>query len=206
MKQFTTLFWQLDATTDEHERIAALRDYFTTAAAEDAVCAIRLLSGGEHFPVVSTESLRQWAALAAGIPLWLVEECDAHVGDLAETLALLLPPPCPGSGPEDVGMGLVECMTTIDSLRSANEPQQRATVERIWRLLTTQERIVWHALLIGGCRVGVLQSLVAQALAEVAGVEPAMMAHRLAVDGVADAQSYQRLLGCEPTATDGEHG
>jgi DNA ligase-1 len=92
--------------------------------------------------------------------------------------------------------------TTIEPLRGASDEQKRSTVEHVWQRLAPRERIVWHKLLTGGCRVGVSRTLVARALAEVAGVDPAVMAHRLMGDGVSDAESYRRLMTSEPTAAD----
>jgi DNA ligase-1 len=100
-------------------------------------------------------------------------------------------------------MGLAECMrTTILPLRAADDEQKRATVEHVWQRLAPRERIVWHKLLTGGCRVGVSRTLVARALAEVAGVDPAVMAHRLMGAGITDADSYRSLMTREPTAAD----
>ena len=203
MKRFTDLYWRLDATTSTNEKVEALRDYFAAALPEDAACAIEVLSGGRQLRAVSTALLREWAADAAGIPLWLVEECYAHVGDLAETLALVLPHSGPESATDGVGMGLAECMrTTIVELRGASDERKRATVEQVWRRLAPRERIVWHKLLTGGCRVGVSRTLVARALAEVAGVDPAVMAHRLMGEPRADAESYRSLMSSEPTEAD----
>ena len=203
MKPFTDLYWRLDATTGTNEKVDALREYFAAAPPEDAACAIEVLSGGRQLRAVSTALLREWAAEAAGIPLWLVEECYAHVGDLAETLALVLPHAGADAAAEGVGMGLAECMrTTIVELRAADDEQKRATVEHVWQRLAPRERIVWHKLLTGGCRVGVSRTLVARALAEVAGVDPAVMAHRLMGQPRADAESYRSLMTSEPTAAD----
>ncbi|MFM9195520.1 MAG: cisplatin damage response ATP-dependent DNA ligase, partial [Planctomycetia bacterium] len=201
MKRFTDLYWRLAATTSTNEKVEALREYFAAAPPEDAACAIEVLSGGRQLRAVSTALLREWAAAAAGSPLWLVEECYAHVGDLAETLALVLP--APEAAAEGVGMGLAECMeATIGQLRGAGDDRKRAVVEGVWRRLAPRERIVWHKLLTGGCRVGVSRTLVARALAEVAGVDPAVMAHRLMGGGCADAESYRSLMTSTPTAAD----
>jgi len=203
MKRFTDLYWRLDATTSTNDKVEAVRDYFAAAPAEDAACAVRVLCGGRQLRAVSTGLLRQWAAEAAGIPLWLVEECYAHVGDLAETLALVLPDPEPTIDGDGVGLALAECMrTTIEQLRREDDGQKRATVEAVWKRLAPRERIVWHKLLTGGCRVGVSRTLVARALAEVAGVDPAVMAHRLMGEAVADAEAYRRLMTSEATAAD----
>jgi DNA ligase-1 len=209
MRQFSDLYWGLDATTSTNAKLEALVDYFSSAAADDAACALHVLSGGKQSRAVSTALLRQWAAEVAGIPAWLVEECYAQVGDLAETLALLVPPATAAGGAEGdgaAGDGLAAWIRgTIDPLRSEPEERKREIVADVWRRLGTRERIVWHKLLTGGCRVGVSRTLVSRALAEVAGVEPAVMAHRL-MGAIGDAPleggAYLRLLEREPTESD----
>jgi DNA ligase-1 len=208
MKRFTELYWRLDATSRTTEKVDALREYFASAPADDAACALAVLSGGRQLRAVSTTQLRAWAAEASGLPPWLVEECYAHVGDLAETLALVLPAPAPADAPEPTSpltpdAGLAEIMrTTIHGLRSADEAHKKDVVLAVWRRLAPRERIVWHKLLTGGCRVGVSRTLVARALAELAGVEPAVMAHRLMGDPVADGAAFARLLAAEPGPAD----
>ena len=201
MRDFAALYWRLDATTSTTEKLAALRDYFSTAPAADAACALHLLSGGRQSRAVSTTLLREWAAEAAGIPLWLLEECYAQVGDLAETLALVLPPPEAGGDAPDEGLASW-IRTTIEPLRTVDEAGRRAIVRDAWRRLAADERIVWHKLLTGGCRVGVSRSLVARALAEVAGIDTAVMTHRLMGGGIETVEDYRRLFAPEPTAAD----
>jgi DNA ligase-1 len=202
VRDFAALYWRLDATTSTNDKLTALRDYFATAPADDAACALHLLSGGKQSRAVSTTLLRQWAAEAAGIPLWLLEECYAQVGDLAETLALVLPQPEAGSD-DTSDIGLADWIrTTIEPLRVADEPGKRRIVHDAWRRLAADERIVWHKLLTGGCRVGVSRTLVAKALAEVAGIDPAVMTHRLMGGGIESAADYRRLFDSEPSAAD----
>jgi DNA ligase-1 len=207
MKRFTELYWRLDATSRTTEKVDALREYFASAPPDDAACALAVLSGGRQLRAVSTTQLRAWAAEATGLPPWLVEECYAHVGDLAETLALVLPPPAAddpaSSSTAATDVGLAEIMrTTIHELRSADEARKKDVVLALWRRLAPRERIVWHKLLTGGCRVGVSRTLVARALAELAGVDPAVMAHRLMGEPVADGATFTRLLAAEPGPTD----
>ena len=200
MKAFTDLYWRLDATTSTSEKVAALRDYFAAAPAGDAVAALGVLSGGRQLRSVSTSQLRTWAAEVTGLPAWLVEECYAHVGDLAETLALVLPEP-EISTDEPTDRGLAEIMrTTIHDLRGVDEARTREVVIAVWQRLAPRERIVWHKLLTGGLRVGVSRTLVARALAEVAGIDQAEMAHRLMGGPPADADAFARLLAPEAAA------
>jgi DNA ligase-1 len=201
MRRFAELYWRLDATAGTTGKLEALRDYFAAADPDDAACAVRVLSGERQLRAVSTTLLREWAAEEAGLPAWLVEDAYSHVGDLAETVALLLPEPEAATA-DGVGMGLAECMrTTIEALRTADDARKRTTVRGVWRTLAARERVVWHKLLTGGCRVGVSRSLVARALAEVAGVEPAVITHRL-MGGVPDAAAYRALLAHEATPAD----
>ena len=202
MKRFTELSWRLDATTKTSVKEALLVDYFRDLPPGDGAVAVRILSGGRQSRAVSTASLRAWAAAAAGIPDWLVEECYAHVGDLAETLALLLPEPVagPGAAAATGWGGLADCLRgTVDSVRAeADEGRKRALVEEVWRALGPAERIVWHKFLTGGLRLGVSRTLVARALAVVAGVEPAEMLERLVGARLETAEDYLELL--DPTA------
>jgi DNA ligase-1 len=195
MKAFADLYWRLDATTKTSEKVAALVDYFFRIDHADAACAVRVLSGARQLRAVSTTQLRQWVAEETGLPTWLVEESYAHVGDLAETLALLLPHADTASDNETRSLSLATTMeTTILALANADESRKREIVTATWKRLAPQERIVWHKLVTGGLRVGVSRTLVARALAEVAGVEPSVMAHRLMGGGPADAASYAALL------------
>ncbi|MGI9177426.1 MAG: ATP-dependent DNA ligase [Pirellulales bacterium] len=202
MKHFTDLYWRLDGTTSITEKVAALRDYFGAAPPADAAVALAVLSGGRQLRSISTAQLREWAAAATGYSEWLVEECYAHVGDLAETLALLLPESdLPTDAPSDLSLAEV-MQTTIHDLRRADDARKREVVATVWKRLAPRERIVWHKLLTGGLRVGVSRTLVARALAELADVDQAEMAHRLMGEPPADGLAFTLLLAPEPAAAD----
>jgi DNA ligase-1 len=99
---------------------------------------------------------------------------------------------------------LAACMqSTVHALKqAADDAAKRAIVEDVWRRLASRERIVWHKLLTGGCRVGVSKTLVARALAEVAGLDPAVMAHRLMGRPIETAAEFAALLSPDETAAD----
>lgn len=195
MRAFTDLYWRLDRTKRTSEKEAALVDYFRAVPPSDGAAAVALLSGARQRRAVPAARLRAWAAEAAGLPDWIVEECHAHVGDLAETIALLLPAAdavaAAGTGP-----GLAECVRDTVARLAAEpvEERRRRVVEATWRVLGPRERIVWHKLLTGGFRVGVSRTLVARALATVAGVEPATILERLAGADLAAPDAFSRLL------------
>src|SRR6056297_3839890 len=92
MKDFAALFTTIDQTTKTSLKTRALAAFFRTASDEDKLWTIALFSGRRPKRAVTTTQLREWAAEVSGIPLWLLEESYPIVGDLAETIALILPP------------------------------------------------------------------------------------------------------------------
>lgn len=200
MRAFTDLYWRLDGTTRTSQKEAALVDYFRDVPPADGAVAVHLLSGGRQSRVMPAPLLRRFAAEAAGIPEWLLEECYAHVGDLAETLALVLPPAVPGAA--SAAVGLAECARGgAERLRRApDDAARRRILEETWRVLGSRERIVWHKLLTGGLRVGVSRSLVARALATVAGTGAPEMLERMVGADLEAPDAWERLVSPAPAA------
>src|SRR5689334_18064726 len=93
MKRFSDLYRQLDETTKTNRKVEAMRAYFAEAPAADAAWGMYFLCGRRLKRLVLTRNFRAWAAQAAALPEWLFDECYDAVGDLGETIALLLPPP-----------------------------------------------------------------------------------------------------------------
>lgn len=196
MRRFADLFHALDGTTKTSRKVAALADYFETAPPDDAAWAVYVLSGGRLKRLVTATQLREWTADVAGLPLWLVEESYDAVGDLAETMALLLPDPT-----EVRSWHLAELVAErLEPLAGVEDAAKRELLERTWNELDTDQRLVWHKLITGGFRVGVSRGLVVRALARVAGLEPAQVAHRLAGAWAPSADAYRALLDPEDAA------
>src|SRR5882672_4725150 len=101
VRRFAQLFSELDASTATTAKVQALRRYFAQVDDADAAWAVYFLSGGKPRQVVPTSVLRALACVRAGIDEWLFEECYQAVGDLAETIAHVLPP---ATSPSDVGL------------------------------------------------------------------------------------------------------
>ncbi len=175
MKAFADLYVELDSTTRTNRKVAALTAYLSTAPPADAAWAVYFLTGRRVKRLVLARNLRQWAAQMAEIPDWLFEECYDRAGDLAETIALLLPPP-PVAAHGSLA-GWVE--DRLLPLQRQSEDKQRDTLRAAWRELDHQQRFLWNKLLTGGFRVGVSERLVVRALAKASGLEPPVIAHRL---------------------------
>ncbi|RUS63242.1 ATP-dependent DNA ligase [Pseudorhodobacter sp. E13] len=174
MNRFAQLFNALDATTKTSAKTAALAAYFQTAPKSDRVWTIALLSGRRPKRAASSTQLRDWAAEAAGLPLWMVEESYPIVGDLAETIALLLPAPQSRSN-----QSLTGWIETLIALTDQPPEAKRAGVLAAWDSLETTERFLFNKLITGGFRMGVSRGLMTRALAQATGVDESLLAHRL---------------------------
>ena len=175
MRHFSDLYFTLDATTRTNDKIAAMRAYFDAAPPADAAWAVYFLSGRRPKRLLSPLLLRRWAAELAGIPEWLQEEAYHAVGDSAETAALLLPDAARAAN-RPLSAWVEE---VILPLREKDEAAQRAAVLDAWAALDDPGRYVFNKLITGGFRVGVSQRLLMRALAEVAALPEATIAHRL---------------------------
>ncbi len=181
MKRFADLYRRLDRSTATLDKRAALVEYFRQAPPHDAAWALWLLSGGtatgrKGAKVANTPELREWIVEESGTPAWLVDECHDQVGDLAETLALLLDdPPTPAAD-----IALSEWIEhRLRPVAGQDVIQRRAVVVDAWRTLPFDQRLLFNKLLTGALRVGVSQRLVQQALAEMSGIEISRIAQRM---------------------------
>jgi DNA ligase-1 len=175
MQRFARLYQELDASTATGDKVAALVRYFAQAPAADAAWAAYFLAGGKPRQVVPTALLRATACRIAGIDDWLFDACYQAVGDLAETLALILPP-----GANSSQAGLAEWLEDrLLPLRGLPEAEQQARITAAWAELDTAGRFLLVKLIGGGWRVGVSKLLVQRALAEHAGLDPKLLAQRL---------------------------
>lgn len=206
MRAFAALYQALDATTSTAGKQAALQAYFRTAEPADAAWAVYLLAGGKPRQTVPARRLRELARQAAGLPEWLFDECYQAAGDLAETIALLLPPP---ADPRE--QGLARWMADVLALRALPEAERDAALRAQWERLPAEQRLLHGKLITGGLRVGVSRQQVTQALAAVAGLPPALVAQRLMGYTRADArpgpQDYHALVAplapADPDSVDG---
>ena len=175
MKRFARLFAELDATTSTNAKVEALQRYFEQAPARDAAWAVYFLSGGKPRQVVSMSTLALAACEVAAIPPWLFDECYQAVGDLAETIAHVLPLEAEASD-----IGLAEWIEErLLPLRGLAEDEIAARVKSYWRELDAQERFLLTKLVGGGFRVGVSKLLVQRALAAHSGVDAKRVAQRM---------------------------
>ena len=198
MKKFAKLFEAIDASTSTKAKTAALAEYFTSAEASDAAWAAWFLTGHRPRQAVPARRMAAWAAERAEIPLWLFEECYDAVGDLAETITLILPPP---TAQTDAPLAAwVE--ERLIALRELNETEQRARLEHYWNELDGTQRFVFNKLITGNFRVGVSALLVVRAIAQAFGIDAKVVAHRLTGEWWPSAQMWRGLIDAGSIETD----
>jgi DNA ligase-1 len=206
MKRFAALYTALDATTSTHDKLEALTSYFAVAEPEDAAWASYFLAGGKPRQSVPTRLLSEIARERAGLPAWLFEESYHAVGDLAETIAHILPP-----AQRTSELGLTQWIEQrILTLRGAAPEELRTRLLSYWDELDWGGRFLLTKLIGGGFRVGVARQLVVRALAEVAGIDHKRIAQRMVgwtdSQQKPDAARYLRLIAPEATGDDAQAG
>ncbi|KQW97000.1 ATP-dependent DNA ligase [Massilia sp. Root418] len=206
MREFARLFAELDETTATSRKLEALQSYFSSAAPENAAWAVYFLAGGKPRQAVPVKLLRQYATEFAGLDEWLFDECYHAVGDLAETIAHILPAPRRRS---DVGLA-VWVEQRIAPLRGAAPETVRAALFSYWDELETRERFLLAKLIGGGFRVGVSRLLVTRALSAIASVDSKLIAQRLMgwTDGRVSptAQGFLQLVSAQSADEHAQRG
>lgn len=198
MRLFAELFTALDEATKTNEKVEALVRYFTTAADAEAAWALFFLSGRRVPKPVPSPRLRKLAISLAKLPQWLFDECYDAVGDLAETMALLISSAADGSNrPLDEWVH-----DWLLPLRGLDELSQNELLIDAWQQLSAAQMFVWNKLLTGGFRVGVAQQLVVRALAKVSGLHASLIAYRLMGEWSPTPEFYARLIAAGDAAND----
>jgi DNA ligase 1 len=189
MKRFSLLFKRLDETTKTNDKVEALTAYFNEAPPEDAVLAVSFLIGRKPKQIIPTRKLVEWVIELAAIPEWMFNECYEIVGDLAETITLLLPESDTRS---DIPFNKLVNEKLLP-LRGKKEDEQKLAVLKMWDSLNSNERFVYNKLITGGFRVGVSSKIVVKALSKFSGIGDSVISHRLMGNWEPDAEFFNLL-------------
>ncbi len=174
MKAFAQLFSDLDQTNKTNAKVAILKDYFGSVSDQDKLWTLALFTHRRPKRQVNTTLLRTWANEMANLPEWLFQESYDTVGDLAETIALLLPAPT-----ESHDETLSAWIADLNDLQDKEEEYKKAFILSAWARLSREERLVFNKLITGGFRIGVSQNLMVRAMAEQFDIDKAVLAHRI---------------------------
>jgi len=191
MKRFAKLFNELDTSTSTRSKVDALKRYLALANAADAAWAVYFLAGGKPRQAINARVLREFATNASRLPDWLFEESYQAVGDMAETIALLLPPPTR----ESDGTLAFWIEERLLPLRGRAPADVLAALRDYVDELDTPERFLLIKLIGGGFRVGVSRLLITRALAEHSAIDAKLIAQRMiGYTDIAIAPTPERYL------------
>ncbi|WEK35737.1 MAG: ATP-dependent DNA ligase [Candidatus Pseudobacter hemicellulosilyticus] len=198
MKQFADLVQVLGTSTKTNEKLEALSAYFSSATDKDKVWVIAIFSGRRPKRTVNSTQLSAWCNELVQLPAWLFDECYHTVGDLAETIALLLPPATESSASHPLHYYL----ETLISIEKAEEAIRKEFIVSSWRTMSKEERFVFNKLLTGGFRIGVSQKMMVNALARFIQLEPSLIAHRISGNWDPATTPFNSLLSEEAVTID----
>lgn len=200
MKRFAALFAALDSTTSTNTKVDAMVRYFTVAPPADAAWAVFFLTGRRLKRLLPWSAIGEWTMAATGVESWLLEECWAAVGDGAETAALVLDQI---AAEHDDGLPLSAWIETrVLALKQMTTEQQHTHVLTWLKGLERGERMVLLKMISGELRLGVSQTLVVRAVAQLSSLPTATIASRLMGEWPTTDEWFLALVSPETTDSD----
>ncbi len=189
MKQFAGLFTALDQTNKTNDKIAFLKQYFQEAPDKDKLWTLALFTHKKPKKQVRTSLLKEWTAELADVPTWLFDESYGVVGDLAETMSLLLPEPA-----SQQDKPLAYWIAFIQHLAGKSDEEKKEKILHAWQMMTRQEKFVFNKLMTSSFRIGVSQNNVIRAIADVHEIDKTIVAHRLMGNWDPEVATYEGLI------------
>jgi DNA ligase-1 len=197
LKRFSELIQQLEMSNKTNDKIASLVSYFNEADDLDKPFVIAMFTGKKPKRPVNTALIRQWAIELSGIPDWLFAESYHSVGDLSETIALVLPPP------ENLtNRKLHEWINDLAALHGKTEDEKKSFILNAWNSLETQERFIFNKLISGNFRIGVSNKMLVNALAKQSETEANKIMHSIMGKWEPTEITYNDLVGGAHVNTD----
>lgn len=189
MRAFATLVHALDSTNKTTQKMEAVHHFFKEADDKDKLWFLALFSGRRPNRGVSTTLLREWAKEITQIPEWLFLESYSSVGDLGETISLLLPEP---QGYLD--FSLAEWMDKINLLSSYSEKEKKEFIIHVWNNLPHQERFIFNKLLGGSFRLGISTKGLINAISSYYNLEASAVSHSIMGDWTVENSNFEQLI------------
>ena len=189
MKKFASLIKTLDSTNKTNLKVGALSNYFLKSSNDDVLWAIALMSHRRPKRPLTTTLLRQWASEYSNLPQWLFEESYHIVGDLAETISLLIT-----QDDSSLKISLTDCINEIIALKDKSDEEKKKYILKRWKGFNNYERFVFNKILTGGFRIGISQKLMTRALSKAVNIEEHIIAHRLMGEWDPQSTTLEKLI------------
>lgn len=189
MEQFCELFDKIDQTKSTREKVYYMQEYFSKASPEDAAWALFFLSGQKLKRLIGPSKLYDWMLEIVSFPPWIALEAYSVVGDLAETIALLIP----RKDRYISSISLSEWVNRILLLRNCSSDQQKESILQFWQELDQRGIFILNKIMTGSLRVGVSHLLTLQALSKTLSVSKETLSQRLMGNWTPTAEFFESL-------------
>jgi DNA ligase-1 len=199
LQLFAELVTELGASTKTNDKLQSLVDYFATAPDADKVWVIAIFSGRRPRRAVNSRLMREWCTEMIHIPDWLFDESYHTVGDLSETLALLLPET---KNERQINENLSHYLEKFIALEKEDENIKKEFIVDSWKQMNSNERFVFNKLITGSFRIGVSQKMIVNALAKIVDLSSSVIAHRISGNWDPVTTSFNELLSETSSASD----
>ena len=199
MKEFTKLFQSVDSVSGTNERIRYLREYFEQSKPEDSIWACWFLDGNRIKNLIRLKDLKMLAADVCNLPLWLVEDSHEVVGDLAETLSLLVRRFAKGKAPIPLSDVVKKFILPLSGMDVEEKCQ---TIKMAWERLRPEDLLPYHKLITGAFRMGISNGNLCRALGQVNNVSPSIIAQRMMGKWQPQDRTLQDIIGVASTDED----
>ncbi|WP_343532266.1 ATP-dependent DNA ligase [Pedobacter sp.] len=197
MKRFAQLIQELELSNKTNDKIEALVNYFSEADERDKPYVIALFTGKKPKRPVATNLIKQWAIALSGIPEWLFTESYHSVGDLSETVALVLP-----NAEHTIEKPLHQWITELFELQGKADNEKKDYVLTAWNSLTTAERFIFNKLISGNFRIGVSNKMLVNAIAKQSQQDANKIMHSIMGKWQPNSISYKELTSGSHVNTD----
>lgn len=197
MKRFAELIQQLEVSNKTNDKIAALVAYFSTADDRDKPYVIAMFTGKKPKRPVNTNLIKQWAIERSGIPEWLFSESYHSVGDLSETIALILPPP-----EKETDLKLHEWITSLQQIAGKDDQEKKDYILNAWNSLEPGQRFIFNKLISGNFRIGVSSKMLVNALARQSDTDANRIMHSIMGKWKPEEITYEELIEGHHVNTD----
>jgi DNA ligase-1 len=198
MRRFAALVGELGSATKTNDKLQALVEYFNDGDDRDKVWVIAIFSGRRPKRIVSSSFLMECCIELTGFPSWLFEECYHTVGDLGETLSLLVPV----GKTETAGQPLFYYLEKLIDLNKATDDKKKEFILESWKGMTRNEMFVFNKLITGNFRIGVSQKMIVNALARTVKNDASVIAHRISGNWDPQTFPFSELTGQESALLD----
>jgi len=189
LRRFTQLIQQLETSNKTNDKIAALVSYFSTADEKDKPFVIAMFTGKKPKRPVPTALIRAWATELSDIPAWLFAESYHSVGDLSETIALVLPPAA-----YTTDRKLHEWINDLAALNGKSDEAKKEFILYAWDNLDTQERFIFNKLISGNFRIGVSNKMLVNAISKQSDTDSNKIMHSIMGKWNPGEITYQELI------------